>query len=392
MAVMEAVINTQNEFSDLALVLSGGGARASYQVGVMRAVAERMPEVQFPVVTGVSAGAINAAAIAAHPGSFNASADALYNEWKQLTTEQVYQVRPASAIRSSLRWILQTVTAKRAGPAVVKGLMDMDPLRTFLKTRIDFAGIQRNIDQAALRALALSATCYGNGKAVTFVQGARDLRMWKRAMRIAVRDTLGLDHVMASASIPIIFPAVKLPSGFYGDGSIRRTAPLAPAIHLGARRLLAISMRSPLPIEGPSVPMGDYPTTAEVMQTLFHSIFLDALDSDAERLDRLNEILNVVPPGSPIPAGLRRVNLMVIRPSRDLGNLARGFETSLPPLVRFVLRSVGGERKRAAGLLSYLLFQPDYTELLMELGYTDTIAQWDQIERFLSQGSVRSPS
>ncbi len=389
---MTSSVPAANDFSDLALVLSGGGARASYQVGVLRAIGERFPEVRFPIVTGVSAGAINAATIAAHPGSFRVAVDALYREWRGLTPEHVYRISPVSVVRSSVRWVMQTLTGRRAAPAVVRGVMDMTPLREFLETRIDFGGIQRNIDARRLRAVALSATCYGNGKAVTFVQGARDIRMWKRAMRIAVRDPITLDHVMASASIPIIFPAVKLRSGFYGDGSIRRTAPLAPAIHLGAGRLLAISMRSPLPIEGPSVPMGDYPAAAEVMQTLFHSIFLDALDADAERLERLNQILALVPQEQPLPAGLRRVSLFVIRPSRDLGNLARGLDTSLPPLIRFALRSVGGERKRASGLLSYLLFQPEYTDLLMELGYTDAIAHWDEIEQFLSQAPVQSTS
>ncbi len=386
------IVSAADDFSDLALVLSGGGARASYQVGVLRALAERVPELRFPIVTGVSAGAVNAATIAAHPGSFRVAVDALSNEWKQLTPDQVYRLRPASAARAAVRWLIQTLMAQRAGPTVVKGLMDMEPLKAFLEERVDFGAIQRNIDSGRLRALALSATCYGNGKAVTFVQGADEVAMWKRAMRVAVRDTIGIDHVMASASIPIVFPAIKLLSGFYGDGSIRRTAPLAPAIHLGAGRIFAVSMRSPLPIEGPSVPIGDYPSAAEVMQTLFHSIFLDALDADAERLERLNQILAVIPRGTRLPEGLRPVRLMVIRPSRDLGNLARGLETSLPPLIRFLLRSVGGERKRASGLLSYLLFQPEYTNLLMELGYSDAMAHWDEIEEFLSQGRLRSAS
>jgi NTE family protein len=201
-----------------------------------------------------------------------------------------------------------------------------------------------------------------------------------------VRTDLRLDHVLASAAIPIVFPAIKLEDGFYGDGSVRQTAPLAPAIHLGARRLIAISMRVPPEPIGPSVPIGDYPAAAEVVSLLFNAVFLDSIDADAERLDRVNQLVAALPSGSNAPAGLRKVELLLLRPSRDLGLLAKGHETKLPYLVRMVVQGMGGRRARASDLVSYLSFEPSYTETLMDLGYSDASGQWPRIEEFLTGG------
>ena len=375
----------ESRFAGLALVLSGGGARACYQVGVLAAIAERVPDFEAPILTGVSAGAINAASLAAFRGSFGAAVRSLRHGWKRLTPDQVYCVRPTSVLRTSVRWALQVVTRRRAGPGVVRGLMDMAPLRAFLGRSVDFDGIARHIQSRRLDAVALSATSYTTGRTVTFVQGCEDVPMWERAMRRAVRAPITVDHVIASASIPIIFPAVRLPDGFYGDGSVRQTAPLAPAIHLGARRIITISMRKRPTLRGPSVPIGDYPTAAEVMSLLFNSVFLDTLDADAERLDRINQLVAQLPPDRAGAVGLREVDLLLLRPSRDLGALAKGHEMRLPRLVRYVVQGIGGQRQRASDLLSYLMFEPTYTEVLMDLGYSDALAQWSAIEQFIAR-------
>ncbi len=236
-----------------------------------------------------------------------------------------------------------------------------------------------------LDAVALSATSYTTGKTVTFVQGGEAVPMWERAVRMSTRTELGLDHIMASAAIPIVFPAVKLEDGFYGDGSVRQTAPLAPAIHLGARRIIAISMRMPRGIVGPSVPIGDYPAAAEVVSLLFNAVFLDSLDADAERLRRVNRLVAALPKDHEPPGGLRAVDLLLLRPSRDLGLLARGFEAKLPRMIRFVVQGLGGKRARASDLVSYLLFEPAYTETLMDLGYSDAVSQWPEIEQFVAR-------
>jgi len=371
-------------FTDLALVLSGGGARASYQVGALAAIVESVPDLEVPILTGVSAGAINAASLAAHPGSMGAAVEALRSEWKRLTSEQVYVVRPVSVVGSSLRWILRFVTGRSSGPGVVRGLMDMSPLREFLGRAVGLQGIARKIEANRLHAVALSATSYSDGRTVTFVQGGEDVPAWQRALRRSVKTELRFDHVMASAAIPIVFPAVKLEDGFYGDGSVRQIAPLAPAVHLGAGKLIAISMRAPRQPWAPSVPIGDYPAAAEVMSLLLNSIFLDYLDVDVERLERVNELVAALPPGHVTPTGLRRVDALLLRPSRDLGQLAQGLEVKLPRAVRMVVEGIGGRRQRASDLLSYLLFEPEYTEALMDLGYSDARNRWPEIEAFIA--------
>lgn len=365
----------------LALMLSGGGARAAYQVGVLSALAEEAPELAMPIVTGVSAGAINTVYLASHRGPFAHAVSDLREQWGRLTTGSVYAVRPMNLGRAVLRWIGNMLAFRRVPQPSLRGLMDASPLRGFLAACIDIAGIRRNVDAGRLRAIALSATSYSSGQTVTFVQGSSDLTLWTRSMRVAVRTPITIDHLMASAAIPLVFPAVRVGDAFYGDGSVRQTAPLAPAIHLGADRIIAISMRTGLP--GTTTrPLGDYPVAAQVFGLLLHSIFLDTLDADAERLERLNELLERVPPASR-PSDIRPIELLLLRPSRDIGSLAGTGAIQLPPIVRFLVSSIGGGPTRSADLLSYLMFDPRFTGLLMELGYEDTRARRDDVHRFL---------
>lgn len=369
---------------NLALVLSGGGARTAYQVGVLAAIAERVPEVAFPILTGVSAGAINTIFLAAYCGSFSAAARALLKEWDRLTVDRVYCVRPVNIVRSLLTWSVRTWLGRRSTPAALHGLMDMQPLARFLAGCVDLAGIDDNLAAGRLRAVALSATSLTASRTVTFVHGAPDIPTWERAQRVAVRCRLTLDHVLASAAIPILFPAVQLDGEFFGDGSVRQTAPLAPAIHLGARRVLAIGI-APKPTPARALPpAGAYPSAAEVMGLLLHSIFLDALEADAERIERVNRLVAALPPERPAPDGLRPVELLLLRPSRDLAALAAGHSSRLPRTMRWVYRAMGGQREGALDFLSYLLFDPAYTSQLIELGYGDVRAQWPTIEAFLA--------
>lgn len=368
--------------SDLALVLSGGGARAVYQVGALRAVAEIVPELRFSIITGVSAGAINAVYLAAHPGPLSDAVDGLAAQWSRLRSENVYRVRPGHLLRDTLRLAIDAITGRRGGRPAMEGLLDMSPLRGFLATCVELEGIRRNITAGRLRAAALSATSYTNGCTVTFVEGAPDVPMWTRAQRYALRAGLTLDHVLASSAIPVVFPAVRLADGFYGDGSVRQSAPLAPAIHLGAKRLLAVGMRA----EPPSASSGgtiEYPSVAEVLGLMLHSIFLDALDADAERLERINRTLSLFPEGVPRRAEVNRVALYMLRPSRNLGAMARDYPSQLPRFVGPIVRAIGGRRERAADFLSYLMFSPPYTMDLMELGYEDTLRHRDTLQAFL---------
>lgn len=369
--------------SDLALVLSGGGARAAYQVGVLCAIGERRPHLEIPIHTGVSAGAINTVTLAAHPGSFGAAVRAVRKEWSRLTVEDVYRVRVSGLVRSGFRWVGQRFL-HRKGSTVVRGLFDMEPLRAFLAQRVDFERIESNVASGRLRAVTLSAACYTSGETVTFIHGAPDVPTWKRSQRRGVRGQLTVDHVIASAAIPILFPAVRIGNGFYGDGSVRQAAPLAPAVHLGADRILAISMRAKWQVkQSRREVVTHYPSAAQVMGLLFHSIFLDSLDSDAERLERINNILRGVPAGTQLVEQLRPIKILVLRPSLDLGALARPHWRRLPPIIRSLVESIGGQREGASDFISYLLFDPAYTVPLMELGYDDATERWDEIEEFL---------
>ncbi len=378
------MVTRNTDTTDLALVLSGGGARAAYQAGVVCAIAEQAQDLSVPILTGVSAGAINTISLASHPGPFGESAKVLRDEWSRLTIDHVYRVQVQGLWRPAFRWLGRRLLG-REHDTVVRGLFDMSPLCEFLSGQRDLANIEAKIVGGEVRAVALSATCYGSGQTVTFVQGTNDLTMWERSQRKAVRQPLTWDHVLASAAIPLVFPAVQLGRAHYGDGSVRQAAPLAPAIHLGARRILAIGMR---PVWGRRLfqrNLGEYPSAAQIIGTLFHAIFLDALDADAERLERVNRTLEALPEAS-LPDGLRPIDLLVLRPSQDLGAMARPHWNRLPPVMRSLVRSIGGRREGSADFLSYLLFDPAYTTPLMELGYEDTMANWGMIERFLAGG------
>jgi len=379
-----------------ALVLAGGGARAAYEVGVLAAIAERAPGLEFPIVTGVSAGAINAVYLAAHPGPLATAVAALRAQWSRLVVERVYRIRAGRLARGLLLGTAHTALGRGGAAAAVHGLVDMSPLREFLGANIDFTQLAANIAARRLRAAALSTTSYATGETVTFVHGPPDVPTWRRALRYAVATQLTLDHVMASAALPILFPAVRIGDAFYGDGSVRQTAPLAPAIHLGARAIVVVTQRNdpqelhpPAPGPGRSAAPA-YPALAEVIGLLLHAIFLDALEADAERLERVNRVVTALPDAQR-PDGLRPVRLLMLRPSRDLGALAAGCGVKLPPLVRWLVRGMGGQRATAVDFLSYLLFDPAYTNALIELGYDDVRAQWPRIERFLVATDAGEP-
>ncbi len=374
---------TDSSRTDLAVVLSGGGARAAYQVGVLAAVAERVPNLTIPIITGVSAGAINATYLAGHRGALPVAVKHLQGLWLRLTSDQVYRLPAASVVKTSARWLSSKLRLRRE-PAV-HGLLDVRPLARFLTEVVDFEGIDHNIAAGRLKALALSATSYATGMTVTWVHGTPDTPLWHRAQRVAMRQPVSLPHVMASCAIPIIFPAVKVDGGFFGDGSVRQTAPLAPAIHLRAHRILAVGMRAEMePPPAPAEQEKDYPSPAQVAALLLHSVFLDALDADVERLERINAVLQGFPPGYVLPGELRPVQLCRVRPSRDLGAMAMGYLPRLPWLMDLIVRSLGAREERGADFMSYLLFEPEYTGLLMELGYEDALAQWPAMEPLLT--------
>jgi NTE family protein len=367
------------------LVLSGGGARAAYQVGVLSFIAEKLPLQRFPIVVGVSAGAINASFVAGHPGTARQSLQALADCWTSLSIEQVFHADVRKLGLSGARWLwTMGIGGKALGPRA-EGLLDPSPLREFLIEQLPIHGIEENIELGQLHALGLSATRYDTGQTVTFVQGGAGAPTWERVRRCGFAAKINVDHVLASGSLPLVFPAVRIDGQYYGDGSIRQATPLAPAIHLGADRLLAIATRySPTLDEVRARATPGYPPPAQILGTLFNTIFLDTLDGDAERLELLNRVLDALPPGASVPEGLRKIDLLVVRPSRDLGAMAEGHARLLPRSLRFLMRGLGIQRLRSSDLLSYLIFEQPYISEVMDLGYEDALSQWPEIEAFFA--------
>lgn len=367
-----------------ALVLSGGGARAAYQVGVLRYLGRQRPEKRFPVLAGVSAGAINIAHLASHPGNARDATEALARHWRGLTTGDIFRSDPVTVARTAARWIWVLGSGgTRLGPRA-RSLVDTSPLRSFLENAIDPPGIEENIRRGRLRAAAITATSYQTGRTVTFVHGVPEVSLWERPQRRAVRDTLGVDHVMASSALPLLFPAEKVRGEYYGDGSIRQAAPLAPAVHLGADRILTISARYERSVEEAATPAVEgYPPPTQVMGLLFNNIFLDSLDADAARLERINRLLAGCDRWEHPVGDLHPVDLMVLRPSEDLGALATRYREELPRTLRFLLGGLGSREGRESDFVSYLLFAPGYLSRLIEMGERDAEAQWHRIEKFL---------
>ncbi|MDT8368754.1 MAG: patatin-like phospholipase family protein [Longimicrobiales bacterium] len=376
--------------SDLGLVMGGGGARAAYQVGFLRAVARHRPDLKVPYLTGVSAGAINAAHLAAHHGSFGQSVSELCNLWSRLRIEDVFRVDLPTLLWNVVRWTGKLVSGG-SSPVHTRGLVDTEPLREYL-TEVMHAvdgrltGIDYNLRHGRLRAVALSTSSYTTGQSVTWVQGS-EIEEWERPLRTSQNCCLTVEHVMASAALPLFFPAVELEGAWYGDGGMRLTAPLSPALHLGASRVLAISTRYAKSHQEEVHPqVRGYPPPAQIVGVLMNSVFLDLLDHDALRLERLNKLLYKLPPSE--RAGLRPVRLFVTRPSQDLGRMARDFEVQLPRGFRFLTRGLGTRETESPDFLSLVLFQPEYLRALIDCGDRDAEAQIEQILAFLDDDPV----
>lgn len=366
--------------------MGGGGARAAYQVGFLRCLARHFPELHLPYITGVSAGAINAALLASHHGTFVQAVNELSHLWGNLTVDSVFRVDTRSLAVNSIRWIRQLGGGGGARKAKVRGLVDTAPLRAYLAEVLhavegELTGIRYNLERGRLKALAISTTNYSTGTSVTWLQG-NDVEPWKRPQRLTECATMTLDHIMASSALPLLFPAIRIGDRWYGDGGIRLTAPLSPALHLGARRIMAIStrhQRTTAEIDEPAV--YGYPPPAQVVGVLLNAVFLDLLDNDALRLERLNRLLEALPEQHRY--GLDPVKLLVLRPSMDLGKLAGDFEADLPRAFRFLTRGLGTRETKSPDVLSLILFQPDYLRALMEIGERDAHARADEIADFL---------
>ena len=410
----------------MGLILSGGGARAAYQVGVLKAIADLLAQADrrvacpFPVLVGTSAGAINAAALACGADHFGASVARIADVWENVTAEQVYRADSFGVVQSGARWLTALTFgwalqkwARAGGKFGPRALLDNTPLATLLTRMIDAHRLDDLFESRYLHALAVTVSSYTSGQHVTFYQCREAIAPWSRSQRLAVRGPITVEHLLASSAIPFVFPARDLElfghREFFGDGSMRQFAPISPAIHLGAEKILVIGAgRLHEPPEDPSMTMAArYPTLAQIAGHALSSIFLDGLAVDIERLVRINHTLSLLPPQAREHSALRPIDVLVIAPSQRLDDIAARHVMSLPRPIRALLGAIGVEGTRApkagaayptgatsasntsgAALASYLLFEAEYTRELIALGIADTMAKKAEVLRFLDSEAI----
>ena len=381
------------------LVLTGGGARAAYQVGVLKALAEIRRQSTsskvnpFPVISGTSAGAINAAALACAADDFDAAVAGLCRVWENFSAEQVYRADSFGVIRSGARWLTMMSIGwviarwRRARP---RSLLDNQPLEQLLKRMVNTDRLHRVMREGHLHAIAITASSYGSGLHVTFYDAVEDIVPWTRSQRLAVRDSISVAHLLASSAIPFVFPAVALSIDghveYCGDGSMRQAAPISPVVHLGAERILIVGAGRMHEPPGERASSSEYPNLAQIAGHALSNIFLDALAVDVERLQRINATLSLLTPRARAETSLKPLDVLVISPSQRLDDIAAKHLGSLPLPIRAMLRGLGvsgeGDDARGAALASYLLFEAPYTRELMALGVADTSARRDEVVAF----------
>jgi len=371
----------------IGLILTGGGARAAYQVGFLRAVSHMLPRGApnpFPILCGTSAGAINAAALAAEATDFHRAVRRIMLIWKYFHAEHVYRSDVLGVMGTGLRW-MSAMMLGGLGKNNPSSLLDNSPLSRLLRERLDLSGIRTSIDQGALYALSVTVSGYTSGQSVSFFQSVPGITGWQRARRLGIPEIIDYEHLLASSALPFIFPAVPLRREFFGDGSMRQIAPISPALHLGADRVLVIGVGRQMVQQPDRVRLGSYPSLAQIAGHALNSIFLDSLEVDIERLQRINKTIGMIPAEqrSKYNMQLREVDVLVISPSEDIDRIAAQYLHELPRSIRFLLRGVGATRARGATLTSYLLFEQAYCRALIALGYKDTMAKRDEVLKFL---------
>ena len=382
------------------LILSGGGARAAYQAGVLQAISRILAEAGWPaarnpfaIVCGTSAGAINATGLACRADDFGDAVDGLCAIWHDIAAHQVYRADSIAVLRSGARWLSLLslgwlLRSWHAAPP--NSLLDNTPLAGLLHRMLDLPRLDAALEAGQLDALAVTASSYSGGNHVTFYQSARPVAPWRRHQRVALADQIGVEHLLASSALPFIFPAVPLYLDghleYCGDGSMRQLAPISPAIHLGATRVLVVGAGRMSESEDRTVDSTRvrYPSLAQIAGHALSSIFLDSLAADIERLNRVNQTLAMLPRELLARTPLRPVALLVIAPSERLDDIAARHTHDLPGPVRTLLAGIGATEARGAALASYLLFEPGYTRELMALGREDTYARRDDVLEFFA--------
>ncbi len=369
------------------LILAGGGARAAYQVGVLKAISEFTPRKArnpFPIICGTSAGAINGAVLAVHANRFTLGVRRLVRVWRNFRVSHVFRDDALGIVKSGGHWLIAMMLGG-LGRYNPYALLDREPLEALLKRHVPCEFIQDSIDSGALTAFSVTVAGYSSAQSVIFYQGMNGLAPWRRVRRIGVRTKITTDHLLASSAIPFVFNAVKLHREYFGDGSMRQNAPISPALHLGADRVMVIGVRRDDGPEPERIKTVGYPSLAQVAGFVLDSIFLDSLETDLERVKRINKTIGLIPSHHleehSVP--LRPIDVLVISPSEDIQKIAERYVGELPWTIRLLLRGVGALNRNGSDLISYLLFEKGYCRELIALGYRDTMARKDEVKAFL---------
>lgn len=371
-----------------ALVLSGGGARGAYQTGVLLAVADICAKTKqktpFKIISGVSAGAINASYLAAEAQDFSLGAQKLAQMWSKIEAEQVFRTDAVSLGRIGLQWVGELSLGGLTGSTPGRALLDTAPLRDLISENLVLSKIAENLESGLLHSLAITALDYKSNSTITFVQGSPHFEMWERSRRKSERAVIRPEHIMASSAIPMLFPPIGVDDRYFGDGCLRNQAPLSPALHLGATNLFVIGVRRQtgtldekraLESQGP-------PSVSRVVNVLLNTVMLDSIELDIERLKRINEFMNRVPEELHPNLNFKKVKYTWIHPSADIGAIASGMSARLPRVVRYLLKGLG-PLEDASEVISYLLFDPKFCQKLIDIGYEDGMRQSDEIQEFL---------
>ncbi|HYL25248.1 MAG TPA: patatin-like phospholipase family protein [Burkholderiales bacterium] len=373
------------------LVLTGGGARAAYQVGVVKAVRDVLGAPNknpFPILCGTSAGAVNATTLAVFADDFSGAVATLLEQWENMHCHHIYRTDAWHIMKSGARWLAAMMLISRHNPIA---LLDNTPLAAMLTRNLAFERIQTNIDAGALYAVCVTASGYTTGQSVSFFQGGRELAGWERNQRIGAAVTLNAEYLLASAALPFIFPAVKVHREYFGDGSMRQIAPVSPALHLGADRVLIVGTGRQAQ-DANRARSTIYPSLAQIAGHALNSIFLDSLAVDIERLERINRTVKLIPPErlADSNVNLRPVKVLFITPSQPIERIAARFLHELPGTVRFILKPTGALHRSGSNLASYLLFEESFCRALIDLGYQDTISRESEVREFFALPEERA--
>ena len=367
----------------IALVLGGGGARAAYQAGVLRAIARHYPDFRFPFLTGVSAGAINISLLANHPGTLREQAETLADLWLRLRIDNVFSTEGVTLLCRAMRIGIQLAMGSPLGMRRINGMVDTEPLRRFLHEALESSdgslpGIRKNIEEGRLKAVALTALSYGTGHTITFYQGQYQA-IREHSRQFNTETPLTVEHIMASAALPLFFPPIHIDGDWYGDGGIRLVNPLASALHTGADRILAISNHYLGDNQMP-IPVNEPPSPATVMSAMYDAVFLDQLDQDVLEMQMVNKLVRELPPEK--RHGMREVKLLVIRPSQDIGAMAYQLRHELPTTLNYLMGRIGTGEVRSQDFLSTVMFHARFIDQLIQLGQRDGDSLGPKLKQF----------